>query len=140
MLLLEWVGAAALPCAALGPSGEGTSAYERTSDIELAAHHGGHTAHAAMHTDQHATCPHCVHAPAGEGRDGAGHAACGDTPASTTSDARRVSAQPDLVLAVPVHVEPFAVTRSLDVFARTDPGGGPPPARALYLRHCVFLN
>ena len=140
LLLLEWVGAAALPCAAMGTDGELASAHEQTSTMPVAAHHDGHTAHGTMDTGQHAACPHCAHAPAGEGSDAAAHAACGDTPASTTSDARRASVQPDVWLGVPIQVEPIAATRTRDVFARLDPGGVPPPTCALHLRHCVFLN
>jgi hypothetical protein len=141
ILLLNWVGAAALPCAAMGTVTEAVDGTEIPASVVDMSHHAGHAVHGEADAGSHRACPHCAHGPDGSVSGGAAaHASCGGAPVNLSNDSYRPSAKQDLGSAVPVIPQPIAAARPASRFAKFDPNGIPPPTQALYLKHCVFLN
>jgi hypothetical protein len=141
ILLLSWVGAAALPCAAMGIGAEVVDATEMAADAADLSSHAGHAMHGEHEARSHPACPHCAHGADGSSSGGAvAHATCGEAPVSLSTDSHRPSAKEDLGVAIPVIPRPIAAAHSAGRSARIDPNGVPPPTEALYLKHCVFLN
>lgn len=141
ILLLNWVGAAALPCAGMGAVTEAVDVTDTAANVADMSHHAGHAMHGDADAGSHPACPHCAHGPDGSSSGGAAaHASCSEAPVNLSNDSHRPLAKQDLGIAVPVMPQSVAAARPVSRFAKFDPNGIPPPTQALYLKHCVFLN
>ena len=141
ILLLNWVGAAALPCVAMATGTAAVDVTETAAGIADTSRHAGHAMHGESESHSHPACPHCAHGADGSGSGAAAaHASCGEAAVNLSNDSYRPSAKEDLGIAIPVIPRPVAAACSTGRFARIDPNGIPPPTQALYLKHCVFLN
>jgi hypothetical protein len=142
LLLASWVGAVALPCAAMAMGGDLESGHDMTGEVSVdRSHDDHHRAHGSVETPSHPACPHCAHAEDGSGmHDAAVHAGCGESPANVTNDSRSSPDKPDLGIAIAVASQLDMAARAADVRTRFNLNGIPPPTPPLFLKHCVFLN